>query len=79
MKKKALLIGLGFDGRGEHVRITKGENFWLYGGSEKTHSHLQEKALSFNEQLEKRRKKLEDITREEFLDIADTIGLKRLP
>lgn len=78
MKRKALLVGVGLDGRkGEH-RITRGENFWLYGGSERTHTHLQEKAISFNEVLDKRRKKLEDISHEEFDDIAHEIGLRKL-
>jgi len=76
LKRKALLVGLGFDHKDRHLRFTKGENFRLYGGSERTHGRMQEKALSFNEQLGKRRKKLEDISREEFLDIANDIGLR---
>ncbi|MBI1870586.1 MAG: hypothetical protein HYS07_05250 [Chlamydiae bacterium] len=74
-QKKALLVGVGFDHKDKHVRITKGDNFALLGGSEKTHASMQEKAMSFNEQLDKRRKKLEDISREEFEDIAQDIGL----
>jgi len=77
-KKKAMLLGLGFDGRKGHVRITKGENFYLYGGSQRTHAELQEKAMSFNDELQKRRKKLEDISPEEFRDIAADIGLKQI-
>lgn len=76
MNRKALLIGLGFDAKDRHVRITRGENFQLYGGSEKTHAYMQEKAISFNEELTKRQKTLEDISREEFIDIAQGLGLK---
>lgn len=76
MKRKALIIGLGFDARDKHVRITRGDNFRLYGGSEKTHAYMQEKAISFNEELTKRRKTLDEISREEFVDIAHDIGLK---
>jgi hypothetical protein len=80
MKKsiKSLLLGLGLDSQDSHVRITKGKNFRLYGGSEKTHEKMQEKAIRFNEQLIKRRKTLEEISTEEFYEIAGKVGLKVL-
>lgn len=74
---KAVLLGVGLDGKKENIRITRGENFYLYGGSEKTHSVMQEKAMSFNDVLGKRKRKLEDLSRDEFLDIAHEAGLKR--
>ncbi len=73
---KSLLLGLGFDSKDGHLRITKGENFRLYGGSEKTHNQMQEKAIKFNEQLNRRGKGLEEITVEEFYEIANKIGLE---
>src|SRR5690606_34554322 len=54
--RKALLLGLGLDGKDEHVRITKGDNFRLVGGSKETHECMQEKAIKFNEELKKRGK-----------------------
>ena len=73
---RKILIGLGFDSKDGHLRITKGDNFHLLGGSEETHDMMQEKAIKFNEQLYKRRKRLEDINEKEFLDISKKIGLK---
>lgn len=73
---KKLLLGLGLDCKDGHVRITKGENFRLFGGSKETHEMMQEKAIKFNEQLEKRRKSLDEINEKEFRDISKTIGLK---
>ena len=73
--KKAWLLGLGFDNKDGHVRLTRGDNFRLVGGSEETHSTMQEKALRFNEKLRERGRRLEDISREEFRDIAHDIGL----
>jgi hypothetical protein len=70
-KKKALLLGLGLDNKDGHVRITKGENFALFGGSRETHEEMQEKAVKFNEELKARGKRLEDIGREEFYEIAE--------
>ena len=73
---RRILLGLGFDSRDGHVRITKGKNFRLYGGSHQTHEEMQEKAIKFNEQLDKRRKTLDDLNEKEFHEIARTIGLR---
>lgn len=73
---RKVLLGLGFDAKDGHLRITKGDNFRLFGGSEETHEIMQEKAIKFNEQLDRRNKNLEDISDKEFLDIAKSIGLK---
>lgn len=73
---KRLLLGLGFDCEDGHVRITKGKNFRLYGGSEETHEVMQEKAVKLNEILDKRGKNLDTINVKEFYDIASKIGLK---
>jgi hypothetical protein len=80
-KKKAWLLGLGFDNEDGHLRITRGENFHLVGGSEDTHGTMQEKALKFNEKLKERGRRLEDLSHDEFRDIAHDIGLsdKNLP
>lgn len=71
-----VLLGLGLDSKDGHVRITKGDNFRLVGGSHETHEMMQEKAIKFNEQLGKRHKTLDDINQKEFYDIAKSIGLK---
>ena len=73
---KKIILGLGFDSKDGHLRITKGDNFRIFGGSENTHEIMQEKAIKFNEQLDKRHKSLEDINEKEFRDISKTIGLK---
>ena len=78
-KKEALLLGLGLDNDDGHVRITRGTNFRLFGGSQETHEQMQDKAIHFNEQLKKREKRLEDINVEEFHEIAESIGMNRLP
>ena len=73
---KKILLGLGFDCKDGHVRITKGKNFRLYGGSKETHELMQEKAIKFNERLDKSGKTLDKISTEEFYEIACHIGLK---
>ncbi len=72
---RKVLLGLGFDCKDGHVRITKGKNFRLYGGSRETHELMQEKAIKFNEQLTRKRKTLNNLSKKEFYDIAKKIGL----
>lgn len=74
--QRKVLLGLGLDCKDGHVRVTKGKNFRLYGGSEETHEVMQEKAIKFNEQLDKRRKSLDTIDDKELREIAENIGLK---
>lgn len=76
-QRKALLLGLGLDGKDGHVRITKGDNFRLFGGSEDTHAYMQEKVIKFNEELSRKKKSLEEINKEEFVEIAEKVGLKK--
>jgi hypothetical protein len=80
-ENKAWLLGMGLDGKDGHMRITHGDNFHLVGGSEDTHGVMQEKAVKFNEKLKERGRSLEEISREEFRDIAHDVGLndKNLP
>jgi len=69
-KAKAHLLGVGLDKDDEQVRITRGRNFHLVGGSEQTHQSMQEKCIRFNEKLDARGKELEDLEHGEFLDLA---------
>lgn len=66
---KALLVGVGLDNKDGHVRVTKGPNFQLVGGSEETHEAMQETAVKFNEELSRRGKRLEDVGPSEFVDL----------
>ena len=75
-KKKALMLGVGLDNDG-HKRVTTGPNFALVGGSKETHEQMTEKAVKINEKLERKGKTLESVTRDEFDDIAQEVGLKR--
>jgi hypothetical protein len=77
-KKAAIMLGLGLDSDG-HKRLTTGPNFALLGGSHDTHEAMTEKAIKINEKLAAKGKKLEDVSREEFDDIAQAVGLQRRP
>src|ERR1700754_496491 len=73
---KAMMIGVGLDSDG-HKRVTTGPNFALVGGSEQTHEVMTEKVIKINEKLAAKGKQLEEVSREEFEDIADSVGLQR--
>ena len=76
--KRSVLIGLGLDSDG-HKRVTTGSNFAMVGGSEETHEGMVEKAIKINEKLAARGKQLEEVSREEFDDIAHEVGLRPVP
>ena len=75
-KRKAMMLGVGLDSDG-HKRVTTGDNFALMGGSEETHERMTETAIKINEKLKARGKQLEQVSHQEFDDIAHEVGLKR--
>ncbi len=68
---KRLLLGVGLDNEDGHVRLTHGDNFYIIGGSEETHEIIQEKFIRFSEKLKGKGKRLEQLRKEEFLELAD--------
>jgi len=74
--KSVLMLGLGLDNDG-HKRITTGPNFALVGGSHETHELMTEKVVKINEKLEAKGKRLEEVSADEFDDIAQSVGLRR--
>ena len=71
------MFGVGLDSDG-HKRVTTGDNFALVGGTEETHEAMTEKVIRINEKLKSRGKRLENITGDEFDDIAEEVGLKKV-
>ena len=76
--RKALMVGVGLDSDG-HKRVTTGDNFLLVGGSKDTHEVMTEKTIKINEKLAAAGKRLEEVSHEEFDDIAHSVGLRREP
>ena len=71
--KAAALVGLAFDAEDGHTRLTRGKNFVLYGGSQETHEVMQETAQKINEHLDRRGRRLEDVTIRELRDICENV------
>jgi hypothetical protein len=75
-RPKAVMLGVGLDSDG-HKRLTTGPNFILAGGTEETHDVMTEKAIKINEKLAAKGKQLEEVSHEEFDEIAQSVGLHR--
>ena len=75
-KDNGMLLGVGFDNQDGHRRVTRGDNFYLAGGSEETHEKMTETVSKFNEKLSRRGKKLQDLSPEEFNDMMREAGGK---
>ncbi|MGW8258110.1 MAG: hypothetical protein ACWGMZ_11535 [Thermoguttaceae bacterium] len=73
-KKSAALLGLAFDNHDGQTRITRGENFLLWGGTPGSHALMRETVVKINEQLGKRGKRLEDLSIDELRDICCDVG-----
>ena len=74
VRPSAALLGLAFDNDDGHTRLTRGKNFLLLGGCPETHAVMQETAVKINEQLAKRRKRLEDVSVGELRNICGEVA-----
>jgi hypothetical protein len=72
-EKEAALLGLAFDAEDGHTRLTRGKNFVLCGGSDATHSVMQETAVKVNEHLDRQGRRLEDMSLGELRDICESV------
>jgi hypothetical protein len=72
----ASLLGVAFDAEDGHTRLTRGKNFVLCGGSEETHAVMQETATKVNEHLDRRGRRLQDMTLGELRDICESVRSK---
>lgn len=62
------LLGVGLDNEDGHTRLTRGDSFVLYGGSEETHAKMQETTIKLNERLRKEGRRLADVPPRELGD-----------
>jgi hypothetical protein len=63
------VLGLALDCDDGHKRVTRTEEMVLLGGSAESHERMQETAIRFAEELEKRGKRLQDTKPGEAFDL----------
>lgn len=73
-RRSAAMLGLGLDNDDGHTRLTRGKNFVLVGGSQQTHAVMQETAVKVNEHLDRRNKRLDDVSVGELRDICHEVA-----
>ena len=71
--RKVGILGIGLDSGDGHTHITRGDNFYLMGGSEETHKMLQDQVTWFNIELARRGKTIEDATEADIDEIASQL------
>ncbi len=62
-------LGVGFDNKDGHQRLTRNEHFLLVGGSQETHASMQDIAIKFSESLKERGKQLGATSLDEVIDL----------
>lgn len=72
-RRVAGLLGLAFDAKDGHKRITRGNNFLLAGGSEETHGLMRDTIIKVNEELDARGLELADVSPDELRDMLSDI------
>lgn len=68
-KAQSAVLGVGLDATDGHKRLTRGGDFLLAGGSEETHSRMQETMIRVTEKLAERGKRVRDARPEELRDL----------
>ncbi len=66
----SFLVGIGLDGRDGQFRITRGEDFQIVGGSDRTHRRMQDKIMHVQEDLAKKGRTIASIQPDDFDDIG---------
>jgi hypothetical protein len=72
-QRKAAMLGVALDAEDGHTRITKGDNFLLYGGSQETHGVMRETIEKINERLDERGQRLEDVSHRDLRNIVHEV------
>jgi hypothetical protein len=72
-RRIAGLLGLAFDAKDGHKRITRGNNFLLAGGSEETHGLMRDTIIKVNEELDARGIELADVSPDELRDMFNDV------
>ena len=68
------LLGFGLDGTDGHKRITKGDDFFLVGGSAETHEKMQDLTIRLTERLKQKGKRIAGADPREIREIVDDLS-----
>ena len=63
------ILGVGLDATDGHKRVTRTDEMVIVGGSAETHEKMQETAIKFGEELERRGKSLPETSVREAVEL----------
>lgn len=67
------LLGVGFDHKDGHVRITQADNYQVLMGSKASHGELQKICRKIELAIQSSGRELSDYTPEEFMELMGTM------
>ena len=67
------MLGLGMESEDGHIRISKGDHFKIVMGSEEAHEAMLKLCIEINKALEQEGRTLEELSREEFIELLGRI------
>jgi len=77
MVAKVLLLGIGFDNKDGHIRVTRGDNCGVYGGSGETHAQIYNKIVQLKTELKRRGLSLEEVCTDTYKSKVRSKKFKR--
>jgi hypothetical protein len=67
------MLGVGFDHDDGHIRITQGEGYQVFMGSDESHSMLRDLLGRIHDAVCRSGRKMTDYTPEEFIDLLSKL------
>jgi len=68
-----MVVGLGLDESGGHVRYTKGEGYELRGGSDESHREMQRRASIIRDEMDRLGIKGERMTYDQYVALRKVV------
>lgn len=68
------VLGLGVNAEDGHTRISKGEHFQIYLGSDEAHETMLALCVKIERRLTKCGMKINDLNQEEFIELLKELG-----
>ncbi len=69
-RSRSYILGIGLDTEKGEFRVTRGDDFQILGGSEKTHRTMQDKILSLQDELAREGRTISSLKPAEYKEVT---------